>query len=374
MNDQRCYIKISKDKLIHNFNVITTLIPKECQVIPIIKANGYGLGSVEVAKTLSEYVITFAVAELEEARELRQAGINNQILVFGYTDPALAEELVKLNLIQSVTSLEYANALSKNLKALLKVHLKLDTGMHRLGFDTEEKGILDDILSAAKLPNIEVCGMFSHFCESDSLCSDFTSVQLKRFLKAVEELKARGLCVPFLHCANSAGILAHPDAHLSAVRPGLILYGAYPSKEIKDVYLNEHPDMPFKEAMTFCARIAQIRKIKKGESLSYNRTHTFDKDAVVAVVSAGYADGIPRSLSNIGEVTINSKRYKIVGNVCMDLLMVDITEDKDKIKVGDEVCFWGEDSISVDEYAEKSGLINYELYTGVSKRVVKIYE
>jgi alanine racemase len=375
MKTQRCFARISIENLIHNFSAIKELCDDKCRIMPIIKADSYAHGAVEIAKALSPYTDIFAVAELEEAIQLRRAGIYGEILILGYTDPEAALYLSEYSLTQTVMSLEYADALSEALGASgIRVHLKLDTGMHRLGFDSENPQTLDEIKTIVGISNLDVTGMFTHFCESDDLSSDFTRLQLDRFNKTVDGLKEIGIEIPVLHTANSGAVLTLPESHLNLVRPGLILYGAYPSEEVKNFYLENHPDKPLREVMTLCARVAQIRTIKKGEGLGYSRTHTFDRDSVIATVSAGYADGIPRSLSNKGEVTINSRRYKIVGNVCMDLIMVDITGHEHEVSVGDEVKFWGHDSIGIDEYAKIAQTINYTLYTGVSKRVVKVYE
>jgi len=374
MKTQRCFARISLDNLIHNFRAIKAVCA-ESRIMPIVKADGYSHGAVEIARALSPYTDIFAVAELEEALQLRSAGIDSEILILGYTTPDAALTLSDYSLTQTVMSLEYADALATALGASkLKVHIKLDTGMHRFGFDSEDKRTLDDIKSVCAIENLEVSGMFTHFCESDELSSPFTRIQLDRFLKTVEALKKEGITLPTLHTANSAAVLTLPESHMDVVRPGLILYGAYPSEEVKKAYLEKHPDKPLREVMTLSARVSQIHRVKAGEGLGYGRTHTFERDSTVATVSAGYADGIPRSLSNKGEVTVNGKRYKIVGNVCMDLLMIDITGHENEVFVGDEVQFWGEKSISVDEYARLADTINYTLYTGVTKRVVKIYE
>lgn len=375
MKNLRCYAKISIGNLLHNFECIKDLLPEGCEMIPIIKANAYSHGSVELARALRDKTGTFAVAEMEEALTLRENGIKNKILILGYTDPAFATVLADNNVTQTVMSLDYAEALSKRLGGLtMNVHVKLDTGMHRFGFDAENGETVDAIVKLSRLAGIRVEGIFSHFAESDDLSSDYTKLQLERFNRVVGELKSRGIDPEVKHIANSAAILTLPEATLSAVRPGIILYGAYPSEEVRKKYLEAHPDMPLREVMTLCAKVGQVLKIKKGESLGYCRTHTFERDSVVATVTAGYADGIPRSLSNKGRVTVNGEVFNIVGNVCMDLLMIDITDANTNIKAGDEVTFWGSESISVDEYARLAGTICYELYTGISPRVTRIYD
>lgn len=375
MKTQRCFARISIDNLVHNFKILRSICKSDCRIMPVIKADAYAHGAIEIAKALSPYTDIFAVAEIEEALQMRNAGIEADILILGYTDPDIALILSEYSLTQNIMDLEYARELSEALgEAKIKAHIKLDTGMHRFGFDCDNPNTPNEIKAVTEIGNIETTGMFSHFCESDDLDSEFTQLQLDRFNNTVDKLHEMGVSIPTLHMANSAALLTFPESHLDMVRPGLILYGAYPSEEVKNQYLSLNPDKPFREVMTMCARVAQIHSVKKGESVGYNRTHTFKRDSVIATVSAGYADGIPRSLSNKGEVTINSVRYKIVGNVCMDLVMIDITDHVREVSVGDEVRFWGQDSIGIDEYAKIAGAINYTLYTGISKRVVKLYE
>lgn len=375
MKNKRCYAKISINNLLHNFACIKDLLPDGCDMIPIIKANAYSHGSVEFARALSSSVSTFAVAEMDEALTLRANGIKNDILILGYTDPAFATVLADSNIIQSVMSLDYARELYKRLGGLsLKVHIKVDTGMHRFGFNSESEKTADEIAEISRLQGLEIAGIFSHFAESDDPSSDFTELQFSRFTALLEKLKKVGVDTGTAHIANSSATLIRSHMLMDAVRPGIILYGAYPSKEIKKAYLTEHPDMPLREVMTLCAKVGQVMEVKKGESTGYGRNHTFERDSRIATVTAGYADGIPRALSNKGRVKIKGEIFNIVGNICMDLLMVDITDARVDISAGDEVTFWGSDGIAIDEYAELAGTINYELYTGISPRVTKIYE
>ncbi len=374
MNKQRCFARISLDNLIHNFKAISSLC-KGARVMPVIKADAYAHGAVETAKILEKMTDIFAVAEIEEALQLRSAGIKSEILILGYTDPARADELIKHSFAQTVMSFEYAESLKENITSgKLRIHVKIDTGMRRFGFDWACDDTVSEIEKISKTDAFMLEGIFTHFCESDDLSSDFTDIQESRFEKILDALLEKGISIPFIHAANSAAVLTRQNPRMNVVRPGLILWGAYPSPDVKERYLKNHPDKPLREVMTMCARVAQIHPVKKGEGLGYSRTYVFSKDSTVATVSAGYADGIPRSLSNKGEVTINSRRYPIVGNVCMDLLMVDVTGFESEVHVGDEVQFWGDGSIGIDEVAKHSGMINYTLYTGVSKRVEKVYE
>lgn len=375
MKNKRCYAKISISNMLYNFDCIKALLPEECEIIPIIKANAYSHGADEFAHALSDRVNIFAVAEMAEALSLRDSGIKNTILILGYTDPSFAPDLADAGLIQTVTSLEYAKELSEKLGGkTLPIHIKLDTGMHRHGFDAECNTTVDEIVEMSRLNGITLDGIFSHFAESDNPNSSYTDLQLERFNKTVGALKARGIEPRMKHIANSAAILTRSDAFFSAVRPGIILYGTYPSADVKKHYLDLYPDKSLKEVLTLCAKVGQVLKVKAGEGVGYGRTHRFERDTVIATITAGYADGIPRSLSNKGRVKINGEAFNIVGNVCMDLLMVDITDAKNPIKAGDEVLFWGQEGISVEEYASLSGSISYELYTGISPRVTRIYE
>ncbi len=374
MNKQRCYAKISLDNLIHNFKVISSVCPAS-RIMPVIKADAYAHGAMKVAHTLEKMTDIFAVAEIEEAIQLRLSGVRADILILGYTSPERADELVHHGFIQTVMSLDYAKDLEKHIsQGKLPIHIKIDTGMRRLGFDFANPNTVSEIEKISSMSCFSLEGMFTHFTESDMLDSGFTDLQEKRFEEVISSLREKSINPKYLHSANSAALLTRNTPLMNMVRPGLVLYGAYPSEQVKNRHLENHPDLPLREVMTLCARVAQIHTVKKGEGIGYNRTYTASRDTVVATVSAGYADGIPRSLSNKGEVTVNSHRFPIVGNVCMDLLMIDITGFEDKVSVGDEVQFWGSASIGIDEYAKLSGMINYTLYTGVSKRVEMVYE
>lgn len=375
MKNTRCYARISIKNLLHNLDAISSLLPEGCGIIPIVKANAYSHGAVKIAEAIKSKTLIFAVAEINEALQLRESGIENDILILGYTDPHFAPILAKNRIIQTVTDKDYAEELSKYLvKDVLDIHVKIDTGMHRYGFNALEESAADQIEAVSRLSGLKICGAFSHLAESDALSSDFTDIQLARFFSFTDKVKARGIDIGLLHIANSGATLTRPDTHLMAVRPGIILYGAYPSNEVKEKYLRGHPEKPLLEVMTMCARVGQVHTIKKGETIGYGRAFTAERDMTLATVTAGYADGIPRSLSNKGEVVIGGERFRIVGNVCMDLFMVDITDSKNPIQSGDEVVLWGENGISIDEYAKVSGDINYTFYTGVSERVTKIYE
>ncbi|MBE6701123.1 MAG: alanine racemase [Ruminococcaceae bacterium] len=376
MNSNRCYARISTKNLLYNVDCIRALVGKDCKIIPTIKANAYSHGASGVAKALCDKVDLFGVAEINEAMQLREDGVKKDTLILGYTDPNFANLAADMDFIQSVFDIDYARELNKNLKGekKLRVHIKINTGMNRFGFSSEDENLYEKILEISKMENIALCGIFSHFAESDNLNSDYTKIQFTKFKKILDTLKEMGIDRGIAHIANSAGVLSHPDTYLDAVRPGIMVYGCYPSEEVKEDYLKRHPEKPLKPVMTLCAKVGQVKKVKKGESVSYSRTFTFDKDAVVATVTAGYADGIPRMLSNKGKVKINGQLFNIVGRVCMDILMVDVTDAKSEIKMGDEVIFWGTEDLPIEFSAQISSTINYELFTGIHQRVTKIYE
>lgn len=375
MKNLRCYARISIDNLIYNLSCIRRVIGDNTLIFPIVKADAYSHGDIRCAKAMSDMVDTFAVAEINEALHLRENGIENDILILGYTDPSFAALLCENKITQTVTDKKYAKALSESLgKGVLGIHLKVDTGMHRFGIDSESDDGVADAMEIASIHNLKIKGAFTHFAESDDLSSPFTDLQFSRFKAFTKKLHDMGVDTGVLHAANSGATLTRPDTHLMAVRPGIILYGAYPSDEVKEKYLSLYPDYPLKEVMTMCARVGQVHKVNKGEGIGYSRAFVAENDMTVATVTAGYADGIPRGLSNKGRVTLNGEVFPIVGNVCMDLLMIDITSAKKSVKAGDEVIFWGEEGLSVDQYAKDAGEISYTVYTGVSPRVKRIYK
>ncbi len=369
MNIDRVCAEINLKNIEHNFREIKR-ITKGADIIAVIKADGYGHGAVPLARLYEKLGATiFAVACINEAIELRSAGISLPILILGPTDAVHTAELLKYNLTQSVCSLAYAKALSDEagkLSAKLKVHIKLDTGMTRLGLYTHkdfEKTAADDAEKIAKLPFLYAEGIFTHFCESEIEDKAYTDAQFDAFMSTVDELKARGITFNFCHCANSGAVVNYKRGHLNCVRPGLILYGISPT--------NENPEgVDLRPAMTFRSMVADVRHIKKGDYVSYNRTYQAERDMKIAVVSCGYADGLHRSLSRCGEFKIHGKRAKIIGNVCMDLTVVDVTDIPD-VKQFDPVIIY--DSELIYDQAKLAGTITYELMTSVSKRVPRTY-
>lgn len=367
---RRAWAEIDVDALVHNFNTIKqTANTKVCAVV---KANAYGHGVDIVAPLLQQAGADFfAVSNIEEALKLRELGITKPILILGYTPVEYVQQLATYDISQCVYSLDYANELSveaAKYNVKIKVHLKLDTGMSRIGFDCRSDEIvgIGDAISAAKLDRFDIEGVFTHFAVSDrnELQEDgFTAEQYNRFCKAIDALKANGIDPEYKHCCNSAALCLDSDKHLNMCRAGIVLYGLTPSSDL------ELPQ-DFKPVMSFKSVVSQVKNIRCGDTVSYGRTFKAQKDMTIATISAGYADGYYRLLSNKASVLINGKRAKIIGRVCMDQFCVDVSDIPD-VKRGDEVVLFG-DSLPVEELADMVGTINYELVCAVSSRVIRV--
>ena len=367
---RRTWAEIDEKALLHNFEIIKQTA--KSKICAVVKANAYGHGVEIVAPALQKAGADFfAVSNIEEAVELRESGITKPILILGYTPCVYVCELKKHNISQCVYSLEYAKELSNEAVAYnskIKVHLKLDTGMSRIGFDCRSDSLdgIDDAIKAANLDGFEIEGIFTHFAVSDRNADQedgFTSEQYNRFCKAINVLKSHNIDPEYKHCCNSAALCQDNDKHLNMCRAGIILYGLTPSADL-------HLQQDFIPVMSFKSVVSQVKVIKQGDTVSYGRTFKANKDITVATVSAGYADGYSRLLSNKAEVIINGRRAKIIGRVCMDQFCIDVTNIPD-VKRGDEVSLFGDD-LPVEELAEIIGTINYELVCAVSSRVKRI--
>ncbi len=367
----RAWLEIDLDAIARNYEAICAVA--KTQVIPVIKADAYGHGAVAVARVLQEKSVKlFAVSNLNEALELREAGILTDILVLGYTPPKYARSLAENNIIQTLFSLEYAQDLhtecAKN-AVFVRTHLKMDTGMGRIGFDcrTDAQIGLKEAEVALSLPHLKNEGVFTHFSVADSerrADKAFTEGQYDAFCRAVETLERDGFSFALKHCSNSAATLQQPNMHLDAVRAGIILYGLSPSA---DVAMQD----ALTPAMTFKAAISMVKEMDTGDTISYGRTYTVAGKRRIATVSAGYADGVPRLLSNCGAVFLKGKRAPIVGRICMDQFCIDVT-DVDNVKTGDEVTLFGKELLA-DEVARHAQTINYEIVCGITKRVEHRY-
>jgi len=366
------WAEISLDNLAHNMREIRRLTDKNAMVTAVIKADGYGHGAKYIVETLLENgADRFAVAVLDEALDLRSFGVKEPILIMGYTQPEKAKEIVENDIEQAVYTYEVAKAISdesvrQNKKA--KIHIKIDTGMGRIGLRPEEK-VVDFAKEISKLPNIIIEGIFTHFAIADDADKDYTYKQFERFNWTINKLKEIGIKINIKHCANSATIIDLPDMHLDMVRAGIILYGLAPSF---DVMLDR---IDLKQVMSLKARISHVKEIEADESVSYGRKYIAAKKSKIASLPLGYADGYTRMLSGKAEALVKGLRVPIAGRICMDQCMIDVT-GIDDVNVGDEVVLFGEQMgafISIDELAEKLGTINYEIVCMISKRVPRVY-
>ncbi|MBR7160936.1 MAG: alanine racemase [Clostridia bacterium] len=373
MEYQRAYAKIDLDAIEHNIALVKQKISPETKLMLVVKADAYGHGAVVIAKEFEATADYFGVAELNEALELRAAGIRKPILILGYTSPHYFESAVKNDITLTVFRYENAVTLSETAQALgktAKVHFAVDTGMSRIGFFVSEEEA-DEAAKAATLPGILVEGIFSHFAKADSVDKTPSEVQRILFECFLDRLAQRGVCPPIRHLNNSAGILSFQNDY-DMVREGIILYGLYPSEDICTQFGGLYDIHP---AMELITHISHIKTLNAHQGIGYGYTYVTEKDVRVATVPVGYADGYPRALSNRGEVLIHGKRCPILGRVCMDQMMVDIT-DVPEAKTEDPVVLIGKDgneTISAEEVGEAAYSFNYELVCGIARRIPRIY-
>ncbi len=374
---KRTWAQINLDAVYHNINVIKSTLEPGCLLCATVKADCYGHGykymTQEMAASGADW---FAVSNLAEALQLRRCGIEKPVLILGYTPPENAPELVYNDISQAVFSYDYAKALSDAVAGdgvKVNAHIKLDTGMSRLGFvyhdSVDDYPVFDEIEAACRLPGIAPEGIFTHFSSAD--CADgevYTRIQYDLFLSAVDRLRQRGVEFRLRHCCNSAAILRFREMDLDMTRAGIILYGLYPSADVpKDLRL-----LPVMELKTV---VSLVKTLTPETPVSYSRTFVTPKEMKVATVPIGYAVGDPRRLSNRMYMLVNGQKAPIVGNICMDQCMLDVT-GIEGVKEGTEVTVFGADHgafLSVDEIAERAGLLNYEVICGLSRRVPRIY-
>lgn len=366
------WAEIDLDALAHNIREVRRLSQDNALVTAVIKADGYGHGARKIAQTLLENgADRLAVAVLDEGIELRQAGFEVPILILGYTEPERAEEVVRYGLDQAVYSWKLAETLSKeavrqNKRA--KIHIKIDTGMGRIGFQPNYESV-DLIKKIGELPNIILEGIFTHFAVADTINKDYTKGQYEKFNWIISELKNENVEFNVRHCGNSATIIDLPDMHMDMVRAGIMLYGLAPSSE---VMMNR---LDLRQVMSLKVRITHVKEIEAGQSVSYGRKFIASKRTKIASLPIGYADGYTRMLSGKAEALVKGKRVPVVGRICMDQCMIDVT-GIDDVEAGDEVVLFGKQGdqmIHIDELAEKLGTINYEIVCMINKRVPRVY-
>lgn len=371
---KRCWVEIDLDKIEHNYRLIRKLIGNK-KMISVVKADAYGHGVEFVANKLDSIGSDmFAVSNMEEAQQLWRGDIEKPTLILGYTPPEYAEKLAELKIRQAVFSADYAKALSDAAVKCGKqvyIHIKLDTGMHRIGFNSYTDEGVADAIAACRLPGLIPEGVFTHFAAADrdgDSDGSYTRAQYDRFVTAIDKIEQSGIKFEIKHCCNSAAIFTHSEMHLDGARPGIIMYGLMPSDML------ENPG--FEPVMSFKSVISMIKRLPAGMDISYGRTFTTPRDMTVATVTVGYADGYQRKLAEDGYVLLHGKRAKIIGRICMDQMMIDVT-DIPQAAVGDTVTLFGRDGdeeITVDSIAARLGTINYELVCIIGKRVTRVFK
>lgn len=388
LEDFPVWAEIDLAAVAHNVRELRRVARPNAALMAVVKADGYGHGAVEISRqALVNGAAWLGVARLAEAEALREAGIEAPILLFGPTPRSSVRRLWELHLTQTVFSLEYARTLSEAAGPAggpVRVHIKIDTGMGRLGLldgsgvecaagrrrtEAREEDLARQVEAIVRLPFLDVEGLYTHFAGSDLADKTFAQRQLARFLELAERLRRSGIAFRHVHAANSAALLDLPDSHLDLVRPGIALYGLYPSAHV------DRSRVVLKPALTLKARIVQIKEVPAGFKVSYGMTYETRRPTRIATVSVGYADGLRRSLGGRGFMLVRGSRAPIVGRVCMDLTMLDVG-DIDGLRTGDEVIVFGGDGTgapTADEIASELGTISYEIVTSIPSRVPRVY-
>ena len=372
---KRTWAEVDFDKLAHNYHALRGLAPAGTKYLGLVKADAYGHGAVPVAKKLEELGADYlGVACLDEAIEVREAGVKTPILILGCTSSIYAAELVKYNITQACYDLEYAKELSAGAQkagGTITVHIQCDTGMTRLGFmcheDTMEKSA-SEIIEAVKLPGLKAEGIFTHFSDSDG-SEEYTMLQFGRFQDIIQRVRDLGYEFEIRHCANSAATLLYPATYLDMIRPGIVQFGHFPDAKMDHALCDLVPVLELK------SRVATVRDVPANTPVSYGRTNTLTRPSRLAVIPVGYGDGFGRGFSNKLTVLINGKKLPIVGRICMDMCMVDVTDAPD-VKEGDVAILYGSDGTNdqpVEAGAEIMNTISYELLCVLTKRIPRIY-
>ncbi|MDY2997305.1 MAG: alanine racemase [Faecalimonas sp.] len=369
----RVYAKIDLDAIAYNMEQMKQNIRPETKVMAVIKADGYGHGAVQIAEMMERwnYIWGFAVATLDEAVVLRTEGIQKPILVLGCVFPDQYMEMLKHEIRMNIYTEEMAESISRMAAREGKtayMHIKLDTGMSRLGFGINEQSV-ETIKRISKMPNVNMEGIFTHFTKADEKDKSFTKKQIQEFVWMTERLKEKNVRFTYEHCSNSAGIIDVPEANFDIVRAGISTYGLYPSEEV------DKTNVKLKPALALKSHVAFVKEIESGTPVSYGGTFVAKEKMKIATIPVGYADGYPRSLSNKGYVLIRGKKAPILGRVCMDQFMVDVTQIEG-VSFGDKVTMIGKDGneiLPVEVLSELSGRFNYEFVCDLGKRIPRVY-
>ncbi len=365
------WAEIDLDAIKYNIDSIKRRVDTK-ELIAVVKADAYGHGALDVSKTLVENGATkLAVAVITEAMELRHGNINTPIMILGYTPLEFAADLINYDIEQTIFDLEYATKLSEialNLGKKAKVHVALDTGMGRIGFLINDNS-LNEILKISSLKGLEVVGIFTHFATADESDKNYSNKQYKKFTDFNEKLVSKGVNIPLKHVSNSGAIIDMPNTYLDGVRAGIVLYGYYPSEDV----LKQNLDL--KKAISIKTQVAHVKILDKNEYVSYGRKFKTERKSIIATLPIGYADGYSRALTGKAKVIINGKFAPVVGTICMDQCMIDVTDIGD-VHVGDEVIVLGKDKdlkFDADDMAKAMGTINYEVLCMIKQRIPRVY-
>ena len=368
----RTWAEINLDALEHNITEIRRVTSDDAKIMAIVKADAYGHGAVECSKVLLKNgADMLGVACCNEAMQLRNAGITAPILILGASFEEEIEELILNDITFSLFSYEFAKRVSeiakKNNKTA-RIHIKLDTGMSRIGYVTgvDDDKITEEIIKISKLDFIEIEGIFSHFATADEKDTEYTKLQFDRFMAVCSKLEESGLEIQIKHIANSAAIMMYPETHLDMVRAGVILYGLYPSDDV------DKSRIDLKSVMSFKSRITHLKEICDNRGVSYGKSYITSGKTKIATIPVGYADGYTRKLSGRAKILVNGEPMKVIGTICMDQCMIDVTS-VNNINVGDEVVIFGSKTVTADTLASWLDTINYEIVCMISKRIPRVF-
>ena len=366
----RGYAVVDLDKIHRNVERMKEKLNQETGIIAVIKTDGYGHGAVPIAKALDDICYGFAVATAYEGHNLRRHGITKPIFILGYTPYSTYELVIREKMIPAIFKMEDAKELShvaKELDMTADINIAVDTGMSRIGYIPSEEAA-EEVENINVLPHVEIKSIFTHFAKSDYKDKSFAQKQLTEFRAFIRQLENRGVQIPVYQCANSAAIMEMPETSMNLARAGISMYGLYPSEEM------DHEAMKLEQAMDIFTHVVHVKEIEAGRGISYGQTFVAEKNMKIATIPVGYGDGYPRNLSNKGWVLINGKKANIVGRVCMDQFMVDVTGMD--VNVGDKVTLAGVDGgeeILIDDLSVLAGTFNYEFVCDLGKRIPRVY-
>ena len=376
----RVCARIDLDAVEYNLDMMKQNIKEETKMIGVIKTDGYGHGAVQIARYVMEekdYIWGYAVATLDEAVLLKKNQVKKPVLVLGCIFPDQRDIMIEQEVRMTCYTLEMAEDISKRAQKLNQkayIHIKLDTGMSRIGFKSDaesiEATVQGIVMINSLLKNIRIDGIFTHFACADCEDDHMTFKQLKRFDNVIDRLEKNDVHIPIKHCANSAAIIKYPGMSMNMARAGIIIYGLYPSDEVDREVIKLEPVMRLK------SHVIYVKTVEPGTTVGYGATYVCQRPTKIATVSIGYGDGYPRALSNKGRVLIGSQSWPIIGRICMDQLMVDVTDADYDIKQGDEVVLvgsQGSESIPVEEVASINNSFNYEFVCDINRRVPRVY-